>query len=91
MPPYANHQRKATSATASPEAPIRAQYGPCLRALCVYLVEQQLVPYGRVREVLGDVFGARLSEGTLVAWVRQGAATLDPCRGADPPMPLTAS
>jgi len=29
--------------------------------LCVYLVEQQLVPYGRVRELLGDVFAARLS------------------------------
>lgn len=60
------------------EAPSRAQYGPRLRALCLYLVEQQLVPYGRVRELLGDVFGARLSEGTLVAWVRQGAATLAP-------------
>ncbi len=60
------------------EAPSRAQYGPRLRALCLYLVEQQLVPYGRVRDLLGDVFGARLSEGTLVAWVRQGAATRAP-------------
>ena len=31
------------------EAPSRAQYGPRLRALAVYLVEQQFVPYGRVR------------------------------------------
>jgi transposase len=60
------------------EAPSRAQYGPRLRALGVYLVEQQLVPYGRVRELLLDVFGAHLSEGTLVAWVQQGAATLAP-------------
>ncbi len=40
------------------EAPSRAQYGPRLRALAVYLVEQQLVPYGRVREVLADLFGS---------------------------------
>jgi transposase len=64
------------------EAPSRAQYGPRLRALCVYLVEQQLVPYGRVRELLSDVFAARLSEGTLVAWVQQGAATLAPVEAA---------
>src|SRR5258706_1495963 len=48
------------------DAPSRAQYGPRLRALVVYLVEQQLVPYGRVREVLADLFGAGLSTGTLV-------------------------
>ncbi len=34
------------------EAPSRAQYGPRLRALAVYLVQQQFVPYGRVRELL---------------------------------------
>ena len=60
------------------EASSRVQYGPRLRALVVYLVEQQLVPYGRVRELLADLFGAHLSLGTLVAWVRQGAATLAP-------------
>jgi transposase len=64
--------------TFSRAAPSRAQYGPRLRALVVYLVEQQLVPYGRVREVLADLFGTHLSLGTLVAWVRQGATTLAP-------------
>jgi transposase len=63
-------------------APSRAQYGPRLRAFTVYLVEQQLVPYGRVRQVLADVFGASLSLGTLVGWVRQGAATLEPVEAA---------
>src|SRR5262249_1868927 len=47
------------------EAPSRAQYGPRLRALVVYLVEQQLVPYGRVRELLADLFAVHLSPGTL--------------------------
>ncbi len=60
------------------EAPSRVQYGPRLRALSVYLVEQQLLPYGRVRELLADLFGASLSLGTLVDWVSQAAAVLEP-------------
>jgi transposase len=60
------------------EVPSRAQYGPRLRALVVYLVEQQLVPYGRVRELVADLFGAHLSLGTLVTWVQQGAVALEP-------------
>jgi transposase len=60
------------------EASSRAQYGPRLRALAVYLVEQQLVPYGRVREMLSDLFGVQLSVGTLVEWVQQAAAVLEP-------------
>jgi transposase len=61
-----------------PEASSRAQYGPRLRALAVYLLEQQLVPYARVRALLVDLFGAPVSLGTLVQWVRQAAATLEP-------------
>src|SRR5260370_5968664 len=49
-----------------PEAATRAQYGPRLRALVVYLVEQQLVPYARVQELLRDLLGVDLSAGTLV-------------------------
>ncbi|MGO8950628.1 MAG: IS66 family transposase [Ktedonobacterales bacterium] len=60
------------------EAPSRVQYGPRLRALAVYLVEQQLVPYGRVRELLADLFAASLSMGTLVEWVNQAATILEP-------------
>jgi transposase len=60
------------------EAPSRVQYGPRLRALAVYLVQQQLVPYGRVRELLADVVGAPLSVGTVVEWVQQAATVLEP-------------
>jgi transposase len=52
------------------------QYGPRLRALCAYLVQQQFVPYSRVRELVAEVFGAALSVGTLVNLVRQGAVRL---------------
>jgi transposase len=40
------------------------QYGPRLRAVATYLVQQQFVPYARTRELLADVFGAALAEGT---------------------------
>src|SRR5258708_32093558 len=59
-------------------APSRAQYGPRLRALVVYLVEQQLVPYCRVRALLADLFGASLALGTLVEWAQHAATALVP-------------
>src|SRR5258708_10266359 len=58
--------------------PSRIQYGPRLRALVVYLVEHQLVPYARVRDLLADRFGQSLSGGTLVSMVQQGAHALAP-------------
>ncbi|HEV8191279.1 MAG TPA: IS66 family transposase [Ktedonobacterales bacterium] len=58
--------------------PSRAQYGPRLRALAVYLVEQQLVPYARVRALLADLLGATLSRASLVQWVEQAAQALAP-------------
>ncbi len=61
-----------------PEAPSRAQYGPQLRALAVYLVEEQLVPLGRVQQLLRDLVGVRLGRGTLVRWIQQASATLAP-------------
>jgi transposase len=60
------------------ETPSRAQYGPRLRALAVYLLEQQLVPYARVRALLSDLFGVSVSQGALVRWVRQATQTLAP-------------
>ena len=60
------------------EAPSRAHYGPRLRSLAVYLVAQQLAPYARVRDLLSDSCGARLSVGTPVEWVQQSAETLKP-------------
>ena len=65
-----------------PEAPSRAQYGPRLRALAVYLVEQHLLPYERTCELLADVCGAPLSEGTLATWLQQGAEALEPVEEA---------
>jgi transposase len=60
------------------EAPSRAQYGPHARALAVYLVEEHLVPLGRVQALLSDLFGVQVGRGTLVAWVQQAAGVLVP-------------
>ena len=60
------------------EAPSRAQYGPQLRALAVYLVEEQLVPLGRVQQLLRDLVGVQLGRGTLVRWIQQASALLAP-------------
>jgi transposase len=64
------------------EAPSRAQYGPRLRALAVYLLEQQLIPYARVREFFAEVVDAPVALGTLTRWVQQGAQTLQPVEAA---------
>ena len=69
---------RRTAADFPADVSSRIQYGPRLRALVVYLVEQQLVPYARVCELLADLFGHRLSVGTLVTMVRQCAQTLAP-------------
>ncbi len=64
------------------EAPSRApygpQYGPQLRALAVYLVEEQSVPLGRVQQLRRDLVGVRLGRGTLGRWIQQASATLAP-------------
>ncbi len=70
---------QTVSAGAFPAAaPSRAQYGPHLRALAVYLVEEQLVPLGRVQQLLADVFALRLGRGTLVSWIQCAAGVLAP-------------
>lgn len=58
------------------EAPV--QYGPHLRALAVYLHEYQLVPLGRVSELLADLYACQVSEGTRLPWSEVTAERLAP-------------
>ena len=44
---------------------VPVQYGSGLRGLMVYLMTAQLLPSDRTQEILGEVFGCALSEGTL--------------------------
>jgi transposase len=48
-----------------PEVSETVQYGPQLQGLIVYLMELQLLPSARVCELLAEVYGLELSEGTL--------------------------
>lgn len=54
-----------------------AQYGPRVRALGLYLVAYQHLPYARAAELLGDWIGAPVSTGTLAAFIAQGAESLE--------------
>lgn len=53
------------------------QYGPRMRALGVYLIAAQHLPYKRAAGLLSDWLGAPLSPGTLIAFVKDGANDLD--------------
>src|SRR5437763_15707144 len=54
------------------------QYGPAFGAVGVYLVQQQWVPDERACEVMQDLLGATMSEGTLQTLVQRCAARLEP-------------
>ncbi len=54
------------------------QYGAAFGAVGVYLVQQQLLPYERACEVMQDLLGPTMSEGTLQTLVQRCAERLCP-------------
>ena len=52
------------------------QYGPGVKARVLYLQQYQLLPYGRTSEAMRDLFGCRVSAGTVANIVRECAAGL---------------
>jgi transposase len=58
------------------QAPI--QYGPHVGATAVYLVEQQLLPLARAGEVMNDLLGVHMSEGTVCDLIQRCAGQLAP-------------
>jgi transposase len=58
------------------QAPI--QYGPNVGATAVYLVEQQLLPLARACEVMRDLLGVQMSEGTVWELIKRCAGQLAP-------------
>lgn len=54
------------------------QYGPRVKALGVYLLDYQLLPYERIAELFADLFGAPLSAGTLFAAQQSASASVEP-------------
>jgi len=54
------------------------QYGPRIRALGLYLVSYQHLPYVRAARLMSDWLGAPVSTGTLAAFMTRGAEDLQP-------------
>src|SRR5260221_2262520 len=67
-------QQNVGSFPAEVMAPV--QYGLNVQALAVYLYQGQLVPMARTCEVLDEVGGCDLSQGTLVRWVQEASERL---------------
>lgn len=55
-----------------------AQYGSRVRALGLYLVAYQHLPYARAAQLLSDWLGQPISTGTLASFMAQGADDLRP-------------
>jgi transposase len=67
-------RRNVGSFPAEVTAPV--QYGPNVQALAVYLHQGQLVPMARTCDVLEEVCGCHLSQGTLLRWVQEASGRL---------------
>lgn len=65
-----------------PEVSHAVQYGSVLKGVMVYLMEGQLLPSGRTVELLDEVFGAQVSEGTLYNTRAQCFEAIEPIAGA---------
>ncbi len=65
-----------TAARFPPEVVAPMQYGPTIGAMAVYLVQQQLLPLARAAEVMGDLLGIQMSEGTICTLIQRCAANL---------------
>jgi len=55
-----------------------ASYGPQVRALAVYLLAYQHLPYDRAAKLLSDVLAAPVSVGTLASIMNEAAGRLSP-------------
>ena len=67
----------ATSSSFPDGVTAPACYGPRIRALGIYLVSYQHLPYERTAEILTDWANAPISVATLQAFVAQGAEGLE--------------
>lgn len=55
----------------------KIQYGPYLTALVVYLSTFQLLPYKRLTECLEDIFGCKISTGTIDSMLQRVSNNLE--------------
>jgi transposase len=53
------------------------QYGQSVRALASYLSKYQLIPFDRLREMMSDLFGYNVSEGSLANFSKYAESSLE--------------
>jgi transposase len=53
-----------------------AIYGPNIRSFAVYLTQGQLLPCSRSVDLIDDLWGHRISTGTLINWTEKGSEAL---------------
>jgi len=70
--------QQITRGTFPPEVSAPAQYGPGVRAWAVYLNQYHLLPEARTCEVVADLLGCSLSDGSVASWVQEAAERLAP-------------
>ena len=70
--------QKIAVAPAPPGVAATTQYGPRFLAFVAYLHQDQAIPLGRVRQLCSDLFGAVVSEGTILGSCRTLALHLAP-------------
>lgn len=58
------------------EAAAPVQYGPVIKGTLVYLTQQQLLPTARTAQLVEDLFGVKLSTGTVQTCIGQAAQRL---------------
>jgi transposase len=75
------HCHAETQASFPGSVPAPVQYGPGLGALAVYLVPHHLLPFKRAAEILSDLMGVRMSEGTIRQLISRSATVLRPVEG----------
>ena len=72
------HCQQSSRGSFPAEVSAPGKSGSAIRALAVYLHQYQLVPRQRPCELLSDLCGCELWEGTLLSWVELAAETLVP-------------
>lgn len=72
--PLCAHRNRGSFPT---EVAASVQYGPHIKALGVYLMSYQLLPYERTAELLTDLFGSAPSEGALYLAQQRAATELE--------------
>jgi transposase len=74
---HIEHRRCDCGTTTAATAPVGVaaptQYGPGVRALAVYLINRQHLPYARCAELLADCLGIQVATASLSAWNERAA------------------